>query len=75
MQSKRPNVISLHPFVGMRRLLFVTALVLFPTSVLAQSTGDASIRVDYQYLHAENFKGAAGLEADYWSTDTQLLTL
>lgn len=57
-------------------LWFCTASSLLSGSVLAQEQqkGDGSIRIEYQYLHADKFYDDVA-EYDYWSTDTQAVVI
>ena len=53
-------------------LLLIVAFLSAPAQAQSQSKGDASIRLEYQFIHTDVFYDDAFLVGDYWSTDSHI---
>ena len=62
-------------WLSMPLLASLLALVIaFPAHSQEQNSGDASMRMEYQFIRTGTFF-SQGQEFDYWTTDSQILML
>ena len=63
------------PLAWLRNSIITSLIVLAaPAESQEQTRGDASVRVEYQYISTNNFV-TLDLDLNYWTTDTQVLLL
>jgi len=60
--------------VTLVQLSFLLLLGVEGAAAQYQKKGDASLQIEYQYIHNGNYVGK-GFEADYWSTDSHIALL
>ena len=72
--SGLPNFFKRRPAFTLRAFLGLAVFVSGAALAQSQQKGDATLRVEYQYIRNGAFQGD-GFTADYWTTDTHVALL